>query len=96
MQNPHFFQSFFGNNSQMLQNESSIPEYITYNEIVLEMVNNWTFVRYITDKYKLGKLTQVDEMENLWLNFIIQQNVNIEIYKNNEEFLQAFWKIPPI
>ena len=96
MQQQHFFQSFFGPGAQNGQMGPQIPEYILHNEAVLEIANNWPFARWMMDRYRNGELKQVDQIEQLWLNFIVQNNINIESYKNNEEFLKILWKIPEI
>jgi hypothetical protein len=88
----HFFQEFFG--EQNIQNEQQIPEYIIHNEIVLEMINNWIYVQDLMSRFRAGELKEGDRLEQTWFNFIAQRNINITLYKNKEEFLNAFWKIP--
>lgn len=88
----HFFQSFFG--PQHTQQQISKPEYINYNEIILEIVNNWDYVIDLIKLYTEGKLQEVDQLEHTWYQFIIGNNINILIYKNKEEFLNDFWKKP--
>jgi len=91
MAESHFFQAFFGpqNKKQQINSNSN---YITYNETVLEIYNNWEYVVDLIKRYNERKLEQVDQMEHLWYNFIVSNNINIMIYKNKEEFLSAFWK----
>lgn len=91
MQHP-FFQHFFGDNSG--QNVQQNPEYIVYNEIVIEISNNWEFVNNLMDKYKSGKLKQLDGIEQTWYNFIISNNINISEFENENVFLDKLWKIP--
>ncbi len=88
----HFFQGFFG--PQVSQQESQTPEYIKYNDVILEISNNWVIIQSLVEKYKTGNLKQVDALEHLWLDFIIKNNVDISIYKNEKEFLIAFWRNP--
>ena len=93
MPQQHFFQSFFnqGNTPEALKT----PEYILHNEAVLEILNNWPFVCWLMDRYRHGEIKQIDPMEQLWYNFITSKNIDITIYKNKEEFEQAFWmKVP--
>ncbi len=92
MNQQHFFQAFF--NPQNVQIQQQIPEYIINNETVLEIINNWDFVQDLFKRYKTGKLEKVDQLEQLWYNFIVLKNIDITLYKNKEEFLNAFWKIP--
>lgn len=91
---PHFFQSFFGPQNEQIKIQ--VPEYITRNEIVLEIVNNWPLVKSMMNKFNEGKLKQVDQMEQLWFTFITKNNINVNLYENNEDFLKAFWIIPNI
>lgn len=85
----HFFQSFFEpNHEQNIQR----PLDIVNNEQVIEISNNWEFIIEIINKYNSGNLKEVDEIEHDCLNYIISNNIDITEYKNNEEFLQKFWK----
>jgi len=90
----HFFQTFFGPGTQIVQNEDPVLEYIIHNETILEIVNNWPFVRWMMDRHRHGELKQVDQMEQLWINFISRHNIDIESFKNNKDFLKVFWKNP--
>lgn len=90
--NQHFFQAFFG--PQINQVEQKIPEYIIQNEFVLEIMNNWDNVNDLIKRFKAGKVQQVDQLEQTWLNFINQRNIDIFLYKNEEEFCKTFWVIP--
>jgi len=89
---PHFFQAFFGpqNNTTVQQ----LPEYILHNSTILEIENNWEFVENLMERHRTGKLQQLDQLEQLWYNFIISNNINILTYKNKEEFTSMFWKNP--
>jgi len=89
---PHFFQAIFG--PQNAQNKQPVHEYIIHNETVLEITNNWKFVRWLMCRHREGWLKEVDQMENLWINFILSKNIDIESYKNEEEFLKEHWKLP--
>lgn len=92
MAEQHFFQSFFG--PQEAQIQQQIPEYVTHNETVMEIVNNWMHVKDLINRYKAGKLQQVDQLEHTWYIFIVGKNIDISQYKNKEEFIQAFWRNP--
>ena len=93
-QNQQFFQTFFG--PQNVQGSLAIPEYIIHNETVFEILNNWEYVQDLIKRYKAGKLQQLDQMEQLWYNFIISKNIDIFLYKNKEEFSEAICKKPSI
>lgn len=95
-QQPHFFQTFFGPGAQNIQNTSQQSEYILHNEALLEISNNWPYARWTMDRYRHKDLHQVDPMEQFWVEFIVKNNIDVENYKNNEEFLDALWKDPPI
>jgi hypothetical protein len=88
----HIFQGFFG--PQVAQQEPQTPEYIKYNDVILEISNNWLNVQVLVEKYKTGKIKQVDALEHLWLDFIIKNKIDTTIYKNEQEFLTAFWRNP--
>lgn len=88
----HFFQAFFGPQQQQIQQQ--IPEYIIHNDIVLEIVNNWCDVKNFMNKYKEGKITQVDQMQQTWINFLLPRNIDVTIYENEQEFLNKYWIIP--
>jgi hypothetical protein len=87
----HIFQTFFG--PQFEQTEPQIPEYIIHNESVLEIVNNWSFAQDLMKRHREGKLQNVDQWEHMWYNFITTKNIDITLYKNEEEFFNAFWKV---
>jgi hypothetical protein len=88
----HFFESFFG--PQQTQEKITKPEYINYNEIILEITNNWDHANDLIIRYKQGKLQEVDQLEHTWYQFLIGNNIDITIYKNKEEFFDKFWKVP--
>jgi len=88
----HFFQAFFG--PQPGQAEMPRPEYIIHNEYILEIVNNWDYVKDLMKRYTEGKLQQIDNLEQTWLTFLTQKNIDVAIYTNEQEFFQAFWKTP--
>jgi hypothetical protein len=90
--NPQFFQAFFGPQNAPVQQQ--IPEYIIHNETILEIINNWEFVQDLMGRHRAGKLQKVDQLEQMWYNFIISKSIDITLYKNEEEFLKAFWKNP--
>ena len=90
--NSHFFQSFFG--SQNVQNEQIKPEYIIHNETILEIINNWSFIIDLFEKYKNKNLKTVDSLEQKWIYFIINNNIDITKYKDEQVFKNEFWKNP--
>ena len=89
----HFFRSFF-TGQQNTQKTNNNPNYMKYNEGILEIINNWIEVNNLMKKYKKGEIKEVDQLEHSWYNFLIGNNIDITLYKNEEEFLNIFWKIP--
>ena len=85
---------FFQNTQQQQQNTE--PPYLQHNYVVFEIANNWSFVRWLMCRYREGWLKQMDQMEQLWFNYITQNNIDVESYKNNEEFLISNLKVIPI
>jgi hypothetical protein len=98
--NQHFFQAFFGPGGpgmpgmQNMQAPPPVPEYISYNETIFEIGNNWPFVRWLMCRQKEGWLKQMDPLEQHWMNFIVANNIDIESFKNNEEFIEKYKKLP--
>lgn len=90
----HIFQQFFGPNMGQSQ-QNPLPQYIFNNELVLEITNNWRFVRWLLFRHREGKLTDMDQMEQAWFNFIMSKNIDIESFSNSDEFLSTFWMEPP-
>ena len=88
--NSHFFQAFFG--PQQSQFQQQIPEYITYNETVFEIANNWEYVRELMIRRAKGDLNINDDMERTWINFLLPRNIVITNYKDSEEFLTTICK----
>jgi hypothetical protein len=91
--NPHEF--FFQNVTAQQPQQLADPEWFQHNLVALEVANNWPFVCELMRKKKEGQLQQVDEMEQLWHNFLVGNNIDIESYKNNEEFLKANLRAVP-
>lgn len=88
--NPHeFFQGIYMPDIQIQE-----PEYIRHNYVALEIANNWPFVRWLMCRKREGWLKQIDPMEQLWHDFLVGNNIDIESYKNSEEFLKANMKVP--
>ena len=85
-----FFQSF-GINPQGPEELTEDQKKHLRNVLVLELSNNWPFVRCLMDKYRNGLLKEVDPLERDWFNFIISNHVDVEKYgKNFEDFVQEY------
>jgi hypothetical protein len=87
-----FFQQFNFGPPQDVVVDNSTPE-MRHNYVVLEMYNNWPFVRWMMYKHKNGLLKQTDEMENLWLSYIMQNNIPTEEDKDGSRFLRENLKV---
>jgi len=73
--------------------EPVLPEQVKHikNCLVLEIANNWSFVRWMMDRHRHGELKQVDPLERDWFNFIISNNIDIEKYeKNSDQFINEY------
>jgi len=87
-----FFQSFFIPNG-MQQQPQPLQQYIVENEMIMEIANNWEFAYELMVKYKEGSLQQVIVLEKSWLDFLLGKNIDITLFKNEEEFISANWKL---
>ena len=88
MTEEHFFQSFFPQQPQPMQQS---PEFI-HNEIMMEMANNWDSVRTLAQKIKDNTIQQVDQFEHTWYNAIVSLQIDILGYSDSDSFLEAWWK----
>lgn len=73
--------------------EEILPEQSKYlkNCLVLEIANNWPFVRWLMDRHRNQELKSVDLMEKDWFNFIINNNINVEKYgSNSDQFINEY------
>ena len=77
----------FQMNGQQAPTNNMTPE-LAHNLLIMEMCSNWSFVRWLMYRYRNGILKEIDEMENVWINFIKKHNINVELYKNEDEFLE--------
>lgn len=56
------------------------------NLTVMEICNNWEYVRELFFKMMEGELKEVDQLETLWISYINSQNLDMRNYKTPEEF----------
>lgn len=91
MANQHVFFENIGSKPKVEITE----EQKTYlkNCLIFEVTANWIFIQKLVNKYKDGKLTQVDQAEKDWLNFIIENSIDINKYENSEQFINDYLKI---
>lgn len=68
------------------------PIYL-HNTMVFEMAANWPWVRWMMDRFHHNELKQVDMMERDWLNFILNNKVDVEKYgKDSDQFVEEWFK----
>lgn len=88
-----FFKEFGINPNSKIKNASSDSTYL-HNCMILEIANNWPFVRWLMCRYRDGMLKEVDQLEKDWFNFIIQNNIDVEKYqKDFDKFIEEHLKI---
>ena len=87
-----FFQFMGPNGAQINQNVPTGHEYIHYNEVILEICNNWKFVTKFMKSYNEGKINQADPLEHTWLQFLLTNNIDITLFQNKEDFEVKLWK----
>ena len=84
-----FFQDISQNHPQ------EKPQNSTYmhNSLILEMANNWPWVRWMMDRHKHDELKKVDPLEKDWLKFIQDNKIDVEKYgKDEEKFIEEYYK----
>lgn len=85
----HIFYNLIQNSEGQLAERSIY----SYNCILFEIAANWSWIRWMMHKYKKNELREVDKFERGWLNFILQNNINIERYeKDSDKFLDEYFK----
>lgn len=68
------------------------PDYL-HNTLVFELAANWPWVRWMMDRFRNKELNQVDMMERDWLNFILQNDIDVEKYgKDSDQFIDDWFK----
>ena len=84
----HQFFQFGGMQQQPQQEQISMTPELQNNLIVIEMYNNWEFVKKVFFEMISGELKQVDTLETSWISYINSNGLNLKNYKNEEEFLE--------
>ena len=86
------FQSFGLPREDQMSGPNNDPTYL-HNTMVFEMAANWPWVRWMMDRFNHQELKEVDPMERDWLNFIIQNKVDVEKYKKDSDaFIEEWFK----
>lgn len=86
----------FGNmgmpREEKIPGPSDDPIYL-HNTLVFEIVNNWPWVRWLMDRVNHQEVKQVDPMERDWLNFILENHIDVEKYgKDSDQFINEWFK----
>ena len=82
--NEQFFQ--FSNNPQPQFTIETSPV-LNHNIMALEISNNWIFVKDLIKRIKDNTVEKVDNLEQDWLNFINNNQIDIDAYQESSEFL---------
>ena len=80
-----FFQGFFPPQNVQTNNRTSEMD---YNEMVIEISNNWGEIKNLIEEIKTGKVNTVNNLEKEWLNFINSNGINISTFKNEKDFIE--------
>jgi|AntAceMinimDraft_10_1070366.scaffolds.fasta_scaffold14709_3 hypothetical protein len=87
MQQHVFFQNIGRKQATLKQNSTYL-----HNSTILEIVNNWFYIKQMMHKYKEEKLHEVDILEKEWFDFILQNDINIEKYEKVDKFMDDYLK----
>ena len=94
----HFFQSFFGQNGMpgmpVQEAPIPIPQYISQNEAILEISNNWLHIKQLIKRVQIEKEMQVDDLDKNWINFVVNNRINLDSFNDEKQFVQTYWLIP--
>jgi hypothetical protein len=68
------------------------PDYL-YNTMIFEIYANWEFVLELMTKFQDRTLKEVDPLERDWLNFVMQNKIDVHKYKEDrEKFIEENFK----
>ena len=56
-----------------------------FNTMILEIATNWEFVYELMKKFKNQTLKQIDTLERDWLNFIMNNKIDILKYGTDSD-----------
>jgi len=87
-----FFQGFIPQQEQVRTPNTTLE--LEHNLMVLEISNNWEVVNELIQKFVAanGEGIQVDQLENVWSQFITQNKIDILSFKNEDEFVNQYLK----
>lgn len=85
----------FGNMGEGRRNpkqETEEDKKYKFNSLIFEIGANWKFVTELMKKFKSGKLREIDILERDWLNFMMENHIEIDIYEDSDKFVDALFK----
>jgi len=71
----------------MGQMPSNMTPELSHNLMVIEISNNWILANELVDNVQKGKISEIDLLEKDWLDFLNKNSINIQSYKNGDEFI---------
>jgi hypothetical protein len=63
-----------------------------FNTMIFEIAANWDNARTLMNVLQSGNLKTVDMLERDWLNFIMENQVDILKYENSDQFVEDCFK----
>jgi hypothetical protein len=91
MANQQIFFENIGRPNNKIELSEEQKQYLR-NCLIFEVTANWSFVQELMNKYKNGKLVNVDPLERDWFNFMIENNVDVDKYESPEKFAEDYLK----
>jgi len=83
-----FFQQFNGPQQPQQQQPS-----VTKEDMILEIYNNWSHVRWLLDRQRNGDKFKLLQVDADWINFLTQSQIDIESFNGDkEEFANKYIK----
>ena len=85
------FGNMGGPKQEKILSPNDDPTYL-HNTMIFEIGANWDFVNELMAKFHNKVLKEVDMLERDWLNFIMNEKIEIEKYETSDEFVEACFK----
>lgn len=62
------------------------------NLFIMEICNNWDYVKNLMKLYKEGKLKdkRIDQMDHGWITNLSQNNINLDEFNDSEDFYKKY------
>ena len=80
-----------GPQQQEIPGPNDDPDY-KFNTLVFEIGANWEFVIEMMKGIENGSKKTVDPLERDWLNFILQNHIDVNRYSDSDQFVEALFK----